>query len=97
MTAQYQKRLKRKLKHLISLQQTPRRMEEDSPAEETPPCHHVHRRGPTSFSPSGLSIGAILNITFPLKARARGDSPVRKSITPWMMNCAGVSPGWTLQ
>ncbi len=46
-----------------------------------------------SSSPSGLSIGAILNTTFALKARAREDAPVRKSITPWMINCAGVSPG----
>lgn len=50
----------------------------------------------TTRLPSGLSIGTILNTTFALKARARADSPVRKSITPWMMNWAGVSPGWTL-
>lgn len=47
-------------------------------------------------SPSGLSIGTILNTTFALRARARRDPPVRKSITPWMINCEGVSPGCTL-
>lgn len=48
-----------------------------------------------TITPSGFSIGTILNMNFSRSSFAVLDSPVRKSRTPFIIQEAGVSPGWT--
>ena len=46
-------------------------------------------------SPSGLSIGTTLKTKLSRSSLASSEGPVRKSITPFIIQEALVSPGWT--